>query len=123
MQVTAENLISFAIALLIAIGAMAFGYRQWRREQAAARIKNALRIAMLEGRRRIDWRSGWFPSLMIFLGMLGMFAGLTDTSAIRFASYAALWTGWNVLWGLMILNATRTEYTVYRVPPEDEDDR
>jgi hypothetical protein len=44
--------------------------------------------------------------------MAGAF--LLETSAIRLAAYAAIWTGWNVLWGISALSRREVNYIVYR---------
>jgi hypothetical protein len=77
-------------------------------------------IAIVEGgieqRRSL---SGSFCDLMLALGFLIMLLLLfmegPQGSATREAAIGAIWTGWNVLWGVgsLRLNA-RARYVVYR---------
>jgi hypothetical protein len=83
-------------------------------------------IAIVEG--SIEQRrslSGFFCDLMLAVGFLiflvFFFLEGAQGSAIREAALGAIWTGWNVLWGVgsLRLNA-RATYVVYR---ENTDDR
>lgn len=55
------------------------------------------------------------PVILLVLGsVLILFEVLLDNSAVRLAAFGAIWTGWNVLWGICVLHSRRTEYIVYR---------
>jgi hypothetical protein len=42
-------------------------------------------------------------------------AVLTETSAVRLAAWAAIWTGWNILFGIAALSGGGSvRYIVYR---------
>jgi hypothetical protein len=54
--------------------------------------------------------------LFLLVGALAMFiAVLTETSAVRLAAWAAIWTGWNILFGIAALSGGGSvRYIVYR---------
>jgi hypothetical protein len=55
-----------------------------------------------------------FAALMLLIGFALMLFGLTDNSAIRLAAYAAIWTGWNALWGAVLISNRRRVLVVTR---------
>lgn len=61
-------------------------------------------------------------TIALAIGALIMLGALfVETSAIRLAAYAAIWTGWNVLWGIGVLSQRKVNYTVYReIKPHDD---
>lgn len=73
-------------------------------------------IARLEEKSALSG-GGVFAVVMLSLGSALMLLSMGDNSAIRGAMYAAAWTGWNVLWGAVLINGKRTNYTVYRNEP------
>jgi hypothetical protein len=63
---------------------------------------------------------GQLAALMIVIGAIVMFfAVMGENSAIRLAAWAAIWIGWNVIFGAAMIVSTRTHYSAYRdkVPP------
>lgn len=80
-------------------------------------------VARLRGFPATAEGSGLFGFLLAIGAVLMLLEVIGDTSAVRIAAYGAVWTGWNVLWGLAMLNDTirnsRTDYTVYRARPDD----
>ena len=57
------------------------------------------------------------PGVVLALGLIAMIAAfIFEDSAIRLAAWGAIWTGWNVLCGIGILNRRETNYIVYREP-------
>jgi hypothetical protein len=61
---------------------------------------------------------GWFCNLMLVLGAFIVFAAIIfDTNSVRLAAWGALWTGWNVFWGIGVLQSSRTTFIVYREAP------
>jgi hypothetical protein len=69
-------------------------------------------IARLEGTNQNPASGALF---FLAVGALAMIvAVIFETSAIRLAAWGAIWTGWNVLFGIGILNQRRTDYVVYR---------
>jgi hypothetical protein len=70
-------------------------------------------IARLE-ERNYTTGGGVVAIVMLVLGGLLMLLALGDNSAIRGAMYAAIWTGWNVIWGAFLVRGCRRTYVVYR---------
>lgn len=70
-------------------------------------------IAHIEERKTLSG-GGAFAIIMLVLGTLVMILSLGDNSAIRGTMYAAMWTGWNVLWGACLVNGNRRSYVVFR---------
>lgn len=79
--------------------------------------KEPMPILRVKGVRAID--SGGSAAIMMGIGMLVMVvAVIFEGSAIRLAAWGAIWTGWNVFWGVAILSQFRTDYLVFREPPD-----
>ena len=56
-----------------------------------------------------------FCNTMLVLGMfIIIIAAIFESSAIRLAAWGAIWTGWNVFWGIAVLATRQTTYIVYR---------
>lgn len=70
-------------------------------------------IARLE-QRTATTAAGPVAVIMLVLGSGTMVLSLGDNSAIRGAMYAAIWTGWNVIWGAVLIASRRVSYTVFR---------
>lgn len=70
-------------------------------------------VAYLEERNRLSG-GGVVAVIMLSVGCLAMLLSLGDNSAIRIASYGAIWTGWNVLWGAALIKGSVRRYVVYR---------
>ena len=52
---------------------------------------------------------------MLVVGVGAMFASMINTSPTWLVGYAALWTGWNVLWGMAALMSRHKFYTIHRL--------
>jgi len=81
---------------------------------------NRIVIAQIEGERTTDRNGSEFFAAVGFLVMI--LAIILESSAIRLAAWGAIWTGWNVLCGIFMLRATRTDYIVYRVVQQADAD-
>jgi hypothetical protein len=70
-------------------------------------------VAHLRGDNESVGANGY--SAMLGFGVIAMIAAFfMETSAVRLAAWGAIWTGWNVLFGIGLLNSNRTHYLVYR---------
>ena len=88
-----------------------------------AKATQRIEIARIEQQTTADGLGG-LAVLMLLLGIVPIFlAVMAETSAIRLAAWAAMWTGYNVFWGIMVLYGQRTVMVVTRAPPAvDEND-
>jgi len=60
-------------------------------------------------------KGGTFAQFCLVIGAVAMvFEIALDSSAIRLAAWGAIWTGWNVLWGIVTLCSRRADYVVRR---------
>jgi hypothetical protein len=58
---------------------------------------------------------------LLTAGLVAMIAAFfLETSAIRLAAWGAVWTGWNVLWGFLIMIKRERNYVVYREPEQHD---
>lgn len=76
-------------------------------------------IAQLKGRYESVGSVTCF--ILLAIGAFGMlFAILNGTNAIVLTAYGTIWTGWNVLFGIGILNKGKINFIIYQgLPPED----
>lgn len=74
-------------------------------------------IARIEGASERAENVG--AGLALGLGFIAMVIAIfVETSAIRLAAWGAIWTGWNILCGIGVLNRrNHFIYTVYREDP------
>jgi hypothetical protein len=87
----------------------------WKYENPA--IESRTVIARIEG----SYDKGNSSASMFFLvvGAIAMIiAVFIETSAMRLAAWGTIWTGWNVLFGIGVLNSGGSiRYVVYRETP------
>jgi hypothetical protein len=83
------------------------GIPMWFGKTAEPKYDRTL-IAELAGERTTKGMTGEGMAVFGFVAML--IAIVVEDSAIRLAAWGAVWTGWNVLCGITILKATRTDY-------------
>jgi uncharacterized MAPEG superfamily protein len=91
---------------------MAF-FRKSRKPAAGPRIV----IARIEGAS--EKAGNALASFFLAVGIIAiLIAVLMETSAVRLAAWGAIWTGWNVLCAVGILDSrNHFIYTVYRETP------
>lgn len=79
-----------------------------------------IEIARIEQETEADGLGGFAIAMLLF-GIIPLaLALISETSAIRLAAWAALWTGYNVFWCTFILYGQRTVFVVTRAPPPVE---
>lgn len=84
---------------------------------AASKEAKGVIIARLEGSNK-NPAAG--VGVLLALGLIAMILEIIfEDSAIRLAAWGTIWTGWNVLCGIPLLNGRRTDYVVFRELPPD----
>lgn len=83
------------------------------REEAVPRVV----IARIEGTSAKT--SNGAAAFFIVAGFIAMIAAVVvESSAVRLAAWGSIWTGWNVLCAIGVLNSRHLiSYTVYRENP------
>ncbi len=77
------------------------------------------RIAIIQEQTEMG-AGGAFSVFMLCIGAMVMALELlVDTSAIRQAAMGAVWTGWNVIFGLIVAMNRQRSYVVKRVRPKE----